>query len=135
LMIINADGLIMGRMAMKIAKLLLNGESVTVVNCEKAIITGTPESIIERYTAKRDRGDPIKGPFYPRSPVPLVKRVVRGMLPRRKSRGRDALRKLKVYVGNPDNLQGEKIGKSIDDIKCKFMTVRGLCKELGAKVE
>ncbi|MFH1229223.1 MAG: 50S ribosomal protein L13 [Candidatus Aenigmatarchaeota archaeon] len=134
-MIINADGLIMGRMAMKVAKLLLNGEQVTIVNCEKAIITGNPKSIVERYTAKRDRGDPNKGPFYPRNPVMLVKRVVRGMLPRRKSRGRDALRKLKVYIGNSDNLQGEKLGKSVDDIKCKFITVRGLCKELGAKIE
>jgi large subunit ribosomal protein L13 len=134
-MIINADGLILGRLAMNTAKKLLNGESIIIINCEKAIITGNPESTIERYSEKRARGDPNKGPFYPRNPVMLVKRVVRGMLPRRKSRGRDALRKLQVYIGNPDKLTGEKLGKSIDDIKCKYITVRELSKELGAKVE
>jgi large subunit ribosomal protein L13 len=134
-MIINGDGLIMGRLAMKIAKMLLSGEDVTVINCEKIIITGNPDSILERYSEKRARGDPNKGPFYPRYPVQFFKRVVRGMLPKKKARGRDALRKLEVYIGNPDNLTGEKIGKSIDDIKCKYITVRGLCKALGAKVE
>ncbi|MFH1229784.1 MAG: 50S ribosomal protein L13 [Candidatus Aenigmatarchaeota archaeon] len=134
-MIIDADGLILGRVATKIAKELLKGETVTVVNCEKAILTGDPDSTVERYYAKRDRGDPNKGPFYPRYPVQLFKRVVRGMLPRRKDRGRVALRKLKVYIGNKGNLKGEKIGKSIDDIRCKYITVKDLCKELGAKLD
>jgi large subunit ribosomal protein L13 len=134
-MIINADGLILGRIAMKIAKDLLNGEKIIVINAEKAIITGDPEAIQERYKAKRERGDPNKGPYYPRHPSMLFKRVVRGMLPRRTSRGRDALRKLQVYVGNPDKLTGVKVGKSIDDINCKYVTLSGLCKKLGAKFE
>jgi large subunit ribosomal protein L13 len=134
-MIIDADGLIMGRIATRIAKEILKGETVTVVNCEKAVITGDPESVIERFYIKRDRGDPNKGPFYPRYPMQLFKRVVRGMLPRRTDRGRKAFRRLKVYVGNKGNLKGEKIGKSVDDIRCKYITIKDLCKELGARLD
>jgi large subunit ribosomal protein L13 len=134
-MIIDADGLILGRLATRLAKDLLKGENITVINCEKAIITGSPDAIVERFSEKRERGDPNKGPFYPRYPNKLFKRVVRGMLPRKKDKGRQALRRLKVYVGNPDELTGEKVGKSLDDIKCKYITVKGLCKELGAKFE
>ena len=39
-MIINADNLVLGRMAAIAAKQALLGEDVRIVNCEKAIITG-----------------------------------------------------------------------------------------------
>ena len=134
-MIIDADGLITGRLATKIAKELLKGESVIIINSEKAIITGNPDAIINRYFIKRERGDPNKGPFYPRQPDKLLKRVIRGMLPYKKEKGGKAFRRLQVFIGNPDNLKGEKIGKTAEDIKCKYMTLKDLCKELGAKVD
>jgi large subunit ribosomal protein L13 len=134
-MIIDADGSILGRLATKIAKELLKGEPITVINVEKAIITGNPDSTAERFFEKRERGDPNKGPFYPRYPDKLFKRVVRGMLPYKKNKGMKAFRRLKVVVGNPDNLKGEKIGKTVEDIKCKYVTVKDLCKRLGAKVD
>ena len=134
-MIIDADGAVLGRLATRLAKDLLKGESITVVNCEKAIITGSPDAVVERFYEKRERGDPNKGPFYPRYPNKLFKRVVRGMLPYKKDKGRKALRRLKVYVGNPGDIKAEKVGKSVEDIKCKYITVKGLCKELGARVD
>jgi large subunit ribosomal protein L13 len=135
MMIIDADGAILGRLATRIAKDLLRGETITVVNTEKSIITGDPDATARRFFEKRERGDPNKGPFYPRYPDKLFKRVVRGMLPYKKDRGMKAFRRLKVVVGNPDNLKGEKIGKSIDDIKCKYVSVKDLCKRMGAKVD
>ena len=134
-MIIDADGAILGRLATKIAKDLLRGETITVINTEKSIITGNPDSTAERFFEKRERGDPNKGPFYPRYPDKLFKRVVRGMLPYKKNKGMKAFRRLKVVVGNPDNLKGEKISKSVEDIKCKYVIVKDLCKRLGAKVD
>jgi large subunit ribosomal protein L13 len=134
-MIIDADGAISGRLATRIAKELLKGENIIVINSEKAIITGNPDAIINRYFVKRERGDPNKGPFYPRQPDKLLKRVIRGMLPYKKEKGGKAFRRLQVFIGNPDNLKGEKIGKTVEDIKCKYMTLKGLCKELGAKID
>lgn len=134
-MIVDAEGLILGRLATKLAKNLLKGETITVINTEKAIITGNPDSTVQRYFEKRERGDPNKGPFYPRYPDKLFKRVVRGMLPYKKDRGMKAFRRLKVVVGNPDGLKGEKISKAEEDIKCKYITVKDLCKKLGATVD
>jgi large subunit ribosomal protein L13 len=134
-MIVDAEGAIMGRLATKIVKELLKGEAITVINTEKAIITGSPDATIERFYAKRQRGDPNKGPFYPRYPDKLFKRVVRGMLPYKKDRGMKAFRRLKVVLGNPDSLKGQKISKTEADITCKYITVKDLCKNLGAKVD
>ncbi len=131
--VIDANGLVLGRAASIIAKKLLLGERVIVINAEKSVITGSKERILERFGAKRERGDPIKGPFYPLRPDRVFRRVVRGMLPRKKARGREALRRLKVYVGNPQNLEGEKMGKTVSEIKCKYMRLGEVCKLLGWK--
>ena len=134
-MIVDAEEAIVGRLAAKIAKELLKGEDITIINSEKAIITGNPDAIMERFFLKREKGDPNKGPFYPRQPDKLLKRTIRGMLPYKKDRGKKALSRLKVFIGNPDNLKGEKISKTEEDIKCKYMTVKDLCKKLGAKID
>ena len=134
-MIVDAEEAILGRLAAKIAKELLKGEDITIINSEKAIITGNPDAIIERFFLKREKGDPNKGPFYPRQPDKLLKRTIRGMLPYKKDRGGKALRRLKVFIGNPDNLKGEKISKTEEDIKCKYLTLKDLCKKLGAKID
>lgn len=133
-MIIDANGAILGRLASKVSKDLLRGEQIIVINAEKIIISGNPKAILERYREKTKRGSPHKGPFYPRYPDRLFRRVVRGMLPYKKERGRKAYNKLKVYMGNPDNLKGEKRGKTIDDLKSKYITLKDLGKKLGAKL-
>lgn len=134
-MIVDAEGAILGRLATKIAKELLKGENITIINVEKIIITGNPDAIEERFFEKRNKGDPKKGPFYPRQPDRLLKRVVRGMLPYKKEKGKKAFRRLKVFIGNSNNLKGEKISKTLEDVKCKYMTLKDLCKKLGAKLD
>ncbi len=131
--VIDAEDAVLGRLASIIAKRLLLGEKIIVINAEKAIVTGSKERILERFKEKVQRGDPIKGPFYPRRPDKLFKRVVRGMLPRKKKKGREALKRLKVYIGNPENLEGEKVGKRLEDVRCKFMYLGEICKHLGWK--
>ena len=133
-MIVDAEGAILGRLATRVAKELLKGEDITIINAEKSIITGNSDAIIRRYLTKRERGDPNKGPFYPRQPDKILKRTIRGMLPYKRDKGRKALRRLKVFIGS-QNLKGEKIGKTEESITCKYMTVKDLCNKLGAKVE
>jgi large subunit ribosomal protein L13 len=133
-MIVDAEGAIVGRLATRIARELLKGENITIINAEKSIITGNSDAIINRYSIKRERGDPNKGPFYPRYPDKFLKRAIRGMLPYKKEKGRKALRRLKIFIGS-NNMKGEKISKTEEDISCKYLTVKDLCKKLGAKVD
>ncbi len=131
--IIDGDGAILGRLASIVAKKLLEGNEVIVYNTEKIIVTGSKERIMERFGGKRDKGDPNKGPFYPIRPDRIFHRVVRGMLPRKKYTGREALKRLKVYIGNPENLSGKKIGKRVEHIQTRYMLLYDISKLLGWK--
>jgi large subunit ribosomal protein L13 len=135
MMIVNADGAILGRISSKIAKELLKGQVVTVVNAEKVVVTGNSDAIMERFKEKRARGDRIHGPFYPRYPDRILRRTIRGMLPYKKDKGEKAFKKLKIFMGNPQNLTGEKMGKTSDDLTCKFMTLSQISKKIGAKID
>lgn len=133
--IIDAEGAILGRMATNVAKRLLNGEQIAIVNSEKAIITGKKSAIKERYTQKREVGTYRKGPFFPRMPDRLVKRSIRGMIPYQTPHGRIAYRNLKCYIGVPKEFQGQSFEKIEDAQKqpVEFMTVGNLSKLLGVE--
>jgi LSU ribosomal protein L13P len=47
----------------------------------------------------------MRGPKYPKTPDRLFKRMVRGMLPKEKAMGREALKRLYVYIGTPPSIQ------------------------------
>lgn len=133
--IIDATGLVLGRMATDVAKRAKNGETVHIVNAEKAIITGSSKKAIQaRYRFKREVGTARKGPYFPREPHMLVKRTVRGMLPYQKSDGRAAYQRIKAYIGVPRELAGQDtitIEKALREAR-SFMTVAELSRFLGA---
>jgi len=133
--IIDAKGLILGRMASIIAKRLLQGESVIVLNAEKAAISGKRLQIVEEAKTFLEVGHPRKGPYHPRRPDKIVRRTVRGMLPRRKPKGRQAYKRLKVYLGAPKEFDGKEIQTileaSADKLKSPYITVGELAKEIG----
>lgn len=104
--IIDAKGLILGRMASIVAKRLLNGERIIIVNAGGAVISGERLGIIRRAHEYIRIGHPGKGPLHPRRPDKIVKRAIRGMLPYKRARGREALRRLRVYIGVPEELKG-----------------------------
>lgn len=112
--VIDASGHILGRLSSKIAKRLLKGERIVVVNAEKAVITGDKYMVFERYKEKYDRGSKEKGPYFPRHPERIFKRTVRGMLPWKSSRGREAYRNLRVFMGVPEELKGVNFEKIED---------------------
>jgi large subunit ribosomal protein L13 len=104
-MTIDAKDLILGRMASIVAKRLLNGERIIIVNAEESVISGKRLSILREAKDFLQVGHFRKGPSHPRRPDFIVKKVIRGMLPRKKPRGREALKRLKVYIGVPQELE------------------------------
>ncbi len=138
--IINASGHILGRLSSVIAKRILRGEKIVVVNAEKAIITGDRDMVFQRYKEKYDRGSKEKGPYFPRHPEKIFKRTVRGMLPWKSKRGREAYRRLRVFIGVPDELKGrdfevveqalfEKVSKTD-----KYVLLKDVSEHLGYEV-
>ncbi|HEX9709788.1 MAG TPA: 50S ribosomal protein L13 [Candidatus Thermoplasmatota archaeon] len=110
LLVIDADGVVLGRAATHIAKALLSSADtrVAVINAEKALITGSPKGIEARYHQRRTVGKERRGPFYPSRPERIFKRAVRGMLPFKQDRGREAYKRLKCYNGVPREFAGVK---------------------------
>jgi len=133
--VIDAKGLILGRMASVVAKRLLQGESIVIVNAAEAVISGKRLSIVREAKEFLQVGHPRKGPFHPRRPDQIVRRTIRGMLPRRKWKGRQALKRLRVHIGVPEELRGvemETIPEArAEKLKCPYITVGQLAKEIG----
>lgn len=109
--VIDASGHVLGRLSSIIAKRLLNGERIVVVNAEKAVITGKKEDVFRKYKEKFDRGSKEKGPYFPRHPEKIFKRTVRGMLPWSSRRGKEAYKRLRVFIGIPEELKGKSFEK------------------------
>jgi large subunit ribosomal protein L13 len=131
----NIDGknAILGRLASFTAKRLLAGEAVNIVNAENIIITGSdPKKIVGAYLKKRRMGSPQHGPFFPRKPDMIVRRTIRSMLPYKTNRGRAAFKRLKVYIGVPEELKNEKFeSRAATDIKTNYVSVGKVAKALG----
>ena len=138
-MILDATDLILGRMAARVAKMSLLGEKVDIVNCENAIITGDKAYLLKRYKQRKERGIPLKGPYFPRMPDRIVRRAIRGMLPYKRERGREAFKKIMCYIGVPDEFKDKKLEtlKEVNISKVpslKYLSVGEISKNLGAKI-
>jgi large subunit ribosomal protein L13 len=133
--IYDATNQILGRIATCVAKDLVKGESVYVVNCEKAVISGNPKVTKEHYLHRVQRGDPHHGPFFPRTPHGIVKRTIRGMIPFSKPKGQDAFRRLRVFIGVPDDIKDKNFIRieeaDVNKLRCKHITVGDLSLALG----
>lgn len=99
--IYDGEGAVFGRLATRVAKDLLKGNEVDVVNCEEIVVSGDKKGFAKKILDKRimGQGSSLKGPKYPRTADRLVKRMIRGMLPWDRAKGRDAYKRLRVYVG------------------------------------
>ncbi len=135
--VIDGKDKVVGRLATKVARLAILGNEVVVVNCEKAIISGNRRDIIERYKERLERGSTEKGPFQPKRPDRFVRRIIRGMMNYKSYKGKPAFRRVKTFIGVPDEYKGQikEIDlKKADDLEYyKFITVGEVCKELGGK--
>jgi len=129
--IVDATGAILGRLASYAAKQSLLGKSVIVVNCDKAEVTGKRKSTINAYMVKRQRGGHSqKGPFFPKHPEQILKRTIRGMLSYKKSRGSDALKRIKCYAEVPKEFKDAPKIKAGKEKRTKSISLTKLSKEI-----
>ena len=140
--IINASNHILGRLASIVAKRLLAGEKIIIVNAEKTVLTGRKLSRLKEFTAYLEivgRSNPKYGPHHPRSPDAILRHTVRGMLPRDKAKGRKAYRYLKVYTGLPSNIDNTKIQEvpnaQISESIYRYVYLGKISEEIGWKKE
>jgi large subunit ribosomal protein L13 len=133
--VIDARDSIMGRVASTVAQRAIDGERVAVVNAEQAVITGTEEDVVGKYRKRTELGSD-SGPYYPKRPDGIMKRSIRGMIPYKTQRGREAFENVRVYVGNPFDEDGDVLeDASLDRLSTiKFVSLGDVSEKLGANV-
>jgi large subunit ribosomal protein L13 len=137
--IIDAKKLVAGRLASKVAKRIIKGEMVTIVNAQDLVVVGTKAGIMEKYerrAAAAVKGNPHYGPKYARIPDRIVRRMIRNMLPTQKSAKERIIKRLMVHNAVPKELANEKM-ETFDDIVCNerhnFMTLKEIALQLGGR--
>jgi large subunit ribosomal protein L13 len=119
--VVDAEGLVLGRMATEVARVLRGkhkpsftpnldvGDHVIIVNADKVVLTSDKA---EKKQVHRHSGYPgglhttTYAHLLETQPTEAVRRTVRGMLPKNRL-GRQMLRKLKVYAGPTHPHQGQ----------------------------
>ena len=137
--IIDGRNAILGRLGSVVAQRIMDGEEIVVINAEGIVVTGERDMVFADYKARVDRGDTTKrkGPFYPRRADLLFKRSVRGMIPWTSTSGRDAYRRLHVFVGTPKQFQEAEMERpegAVKKIGGYYTTLGAVSKFLGSKV-
>lgn len=133
---IDAENAIVGRIGAFAAKKALLGDTIKIMNCEKAIMSGRKEFTTQRYYYRRNKvGQPQKGPFISRLPDRFVRRTIRGMLPYKKTKGAQAYKRIMCYLGVPETFKDKKLEKvpGADAGKLKSLkkiTVEEVCKKI-----
>ncbi len=136
--VIDATNLKAGRIATRIAKEALEGEEFVILNSEKAIISGSKETNFEKYKKRQDIGSRYRGPFFPKRSDRILRRTIRGMLPYKKKRGKEAYGRIKTYRGVPEKFKDKK-AETIEEAKIgdvekkRYIRLEKLSKKLGGK--
>jgi large subunit ribosomal protein L13 len=111
--VVDATEHIAGRLASNVAKLLIKGNRVSVVNCEKIMMSGTRSNQIQEYREFLEINSIINykhGPVHYRRPDTIMAKMIRGMLPYdRKPSGKESHQRLRTYIGSPKEIKS--IGK------------------------
>ena len=136
--VVDGTNMIAGRVASNVAKLLRKGNRVSIVNCEKIMMSGKKSSIIgeyEDFLKIHSIIHPQHGPFHPRRPDTIMKRMIRGMLPTEKPSRKTDLARLRTYIGVPREVKGiEKIQfekAKIRNDSSKYTTMAELSRYIG----
>jgi len=138
--VVDGSNCISGRLCSKVSKLLLQGNRVSVVNAEKVMVSGNRYEVIESYKKRLEVSsvtNPINGPFHPRRPDTIITKMIRGMVPKRKSSGIESFKRLRVYIGVPNELKNSAM-KIFDDTKITrqesfYISMSDVAKQIGWK--
>ncbi|HIQ28929.1 MAG TPA: 50S ribosomal protein L13 [Candidatus Caldiarchaeum subterraneum] len=141
--VVDASGCKVGRLASRVAKLLMQGHRVFVINAEKAVITGNKPAIMSRFHFLRSRkqltSHKVIKVWYPTLPEGILRYAIIRMLPRKKAKGREAVRRLRVFRGakqipgaKPLEIPDAKMEKPISRSRrvFRYMTLEEVSREL-----
>jgi large subunit ribosomal protein L13 len=143
--LLDATDKIFGRLCSQVAKKALLGEYIVIINAKKAIISGNKRNIHERYLEQLNIGShqkPSRGPFWPRRPDTIMRNAIKKMLPRKKIRGLDALKRVHVYISDiPERFKNRYQVLTPSDVPNtdktrlsyynKYITLENLCQRIG----
>ncbi len=144
-LLMDAKNKILGRFCSQVAKKALLGEKIVIINAKEAIISGSKRNIHEKYLNKLNIStatNPRRGPFWPRRPDTFMRNVIKKMLPTKKIRGKDALKRVHVYIGAiPERFQNRYQTLIPTEIPFsdkkrlsyynKYITLENLCSRIG----
>ncbi len=135
---IDASDQIAGRLCSILAKELISGKRIVVLNAEKALVSGRTSSVLKQWQARLElysHVNPIYGPIHPRRPDNILRRMVRGMVPKTKSKGKSAMSRLRIYMGVPERYAGVKTSKFEDAMARRpipqYTTIAEISKNIG----
>lgn len=124
LIVVDAKGHLLGRMASYVSKQLELGQKVVIVRCESTLIGGKHyrnKLNFMDFLHKRCNTKPSHGPHHQKSPAQIVFRTIRGMIPHKTARGKAALGRLKCFDGCPLSMNAKKKMVIPDALKaCKL---------------
>lgn len=137
--VVDATNHIAGRLSSYVAKLLIQGNRVSVVNCEKIMMSGTRVNQIKEYREFLEINSIINykhGPVHYRRPDTVIAKMIRQMLPfDRKPSGKESYQRLRTYIGSPKQIKSlEKIQFEKAKIKrtaANYTTLGELCRVIG----
>ncbi len=135
---IDASDHIAGRLCSILAKELIAGKRIVVLNADKALVSGRSSSVFRQWQARLEiysHVNPIYGPIHPRKPDNILRRMVRGMVPKTKTKGRSAMSRLRVYIGVPEKYAGVKTSRFDDALARRpipqYTTIAEISKNIG----
>ena len=135
---IDATGHVAGRLSSRVASEIIRGRRVVVLNAEKAVISGKRDTVFEAWKQRLELGskvNPMYGPLHPRRPDNILWRMVRGMVPKTKTKGTLGLKRLRVYMGVPQKYAGVKLARIDDAVATRplptYTTIEELSHNIG----
>ena len=134
LVVVDAKGHLLGRMASYVAKQLELGQKIVIVRCESALISGKlyrSKLNFMEYLNKRTNFNPTHGPIHQKSPAQIVFKCIKGMLNYKTARGAAALARLKCFNGCPLSMNCKKKMVIPDALKAARLAPRARFGVLG----
>lgn len=144
LIVIDAENAVLGRLASLTARLVRLGYTVHVVNIEKAVVTGDKNMVVQSYklllNVKTHKNPYRHSMKRPRNPILIFKKAVRNMLPKESWLGVQLLKKVKAYIGVPEEFRSRTLIRILDcDAsylgRRKTVPLAVIAKELGWKAK
>jgi large subunit ribosomal protein L13 len=136
--VLDAKNQVLGRLASYAAKHALSGSRVVVLNAEQAVISGRRRNIVDEAKHRletRTLANQTTAPVHQRRADLYLRRVIRGMLPWEKAKGKAAFHRIFVFVGTPEEYSKKSVmkipGADASKLTTAYITLADLAEEIG----